>query len=515
MKKNEWERHGHKMNFSHDKNNVVTALYTEHLQENIDTFEVLFDKCSDVIKRKFTIGGENKIDIYIAYIDNMVNRDSVEEDMIKYLVYKMDDMPDENQFDYIKAKGLRTADLSEVITMEDVVQGVLSGDTILMVDGYKKAIKIASKGYPGRGVSENDSEVSVRGAKDSFVESIAINKVLIRRRIRDTKLKVEQMKIGVRSRTDVAIIYISDIAKEDLIEDIKNKLNDFVIDGILDSSMLEQLTESTWYSPFPQFQSTVRPDKTASAILEGRVAIVVDNSPYVLLIPTTANSFFQASDDYYSKWEVATFTRILRYLGAILAMTLPGLYIAITNFQPEMIPTSLALSFAAARQGVPFSVVFEVIIMELAFELLREAGIRLPGPMGNTIGIVGGLIIGDAAVSANLVSPIIVIVVALTAISSFAIPNEAFASAFRLTRYLIIFLSAWLGLYGFILGVIMVFTHLCSLESFGIPYLMPFDASGMEGEEEAADALVRFPIFKLRKRPIYAKEDEKIRLRKK
>lgn len=503
------------MDFSHDENNVVTTVYTEVLQENIDAFEVLFDKCADVIKRKFTIGGDNKVDIYIAYIDNLVNRDSIEEDMIKYLVYKMDNMPKEDQFAYIKAKGLRTADLSEVITMEDVVQGVLSGDTILMVDGYKKAIKIASKGFPGRSVSENDSEVSVRGSKDSFVESIAVNRVLIRRRIRDTKLKIEQVKVGVRSKTDVAIVYISDIAEEKLIEDIKNKIDDFIIDGILDSSMLEQLTESAWYSPFPQFQSTVRPDKTASAILEGRVAIVVDNSPFVLLLPTTANSFFQAADDYYNKWEIATFTRILRYIAALLAIGLPGLYIAIVNFQPEMIPTSLALSFAAARQGVPFSIVFEVIAMELAFELLREAGIRLPGPMGNTIGIVGGLIIGDAAVSANLVSPMIVIVVALTAISSFAIPNEAFASAFRLTRYLIIILSAWLGLYGSIIGIVLVFTHLSGLESFGIPYLMPFAPSGMEGEDGGADALIRFPIFKLRKRPIYSKEDEKIRFKKK
>jgi spore germination protein len=289
----------------------------------------------------------------------------------------------------------------------------------------------------------------------------------------------------------------------------------FIIDGILDSGILEQLTEDSWYSPFPQFQATERPDKVASSILEGRIAIIVDNSPFVMLLPTTVNSFFQAADDYNNRWEIATFTRCIRYIAAIIAMGLPGFYIAITNFQPEIIPTSLALSFAAARQGVPFSVVFEVILMEFAFELLREAGIRLPGPLGSTIGIVGGLIIGDAAVSANLVSPLIVIVVALTAIASFAIPNEAFASAFRLTRYLIIVLSAWLGLFGFICGFIIVLIHLSSLESFGIPYMMPFAASGTEEMDQTGDGMVRMPSFRLRKRPVFAKKSERTRLKKK
>lgn len=503
------------MKIIHDNNNVVTESLKTSLQENIDLYEVLFDKCSDVIKRKFTIGGVNKVDIYMSYVDIMVDRGLLEEDTLKNLVYMMDNMPSSDQFEYIMNKGLRTADTTEILTMEDVVQSVLAGDAIIMVDGYNKAIKIAIRGYPGRGVSEADTEVSVRGAKDSFTESMAINKVLIRRRIRDTKLKIEQVKIGVRSKTDVAIIYISDIAQDGIVEEIKTRMNDFVIDGILDSGILEQMTESGWHSPFPQFQSTVRPDKVASALLEGRVAVVVDNTPFILLLPTTVNSFFQAADDYYNRWEIVSITRIIRYLAAFIAIGLPGLYIAITNFQSELIPTSLALSFAAAREGVPFSVVFEVVFMELAFEILREAGIRLPGPMGNTIGIVGGLIIGDAAVSANIVSPIIVIVVALTAVSSFTIPNEAFATAFRLSRYLVIILSVWLGLYGFISAIVLILIHLSSLESFGIPYLMPYVASGLEGEESARDAIIRYPTFKLNKRPVYAKKEEQLRIKKK
>lgn len=503
------------MKIMHDSNNVILAPLMSSLKDNIDVYEVLFDKCADVIKRKFTIGGVNRIDIYMTYIDLLVDRKLLEEDTLKNLIYLLDDLPETDQFEYIMNKGLRTADASELITMEDIVQAVLSGDAVIMVDGFKKAIKIAIRGYPGRSVSETDTEVSVRGAKDSFVESMAINKVLIRRRIRDSKLKIEQIKVGVRSRTDVAIMYIQDIAEEGIVEEIKKRMNDFVIDGVLDSGMVEQLAEAHWHSPFPQFQSTVRPDKVASGILEGRIAVLIDNTPFILLLPTTANSFFQAADDYYNRWEIASFTRIIRYFAAFLAIALPGLYISIANFQSEMIPTSLTLSFAAAREGVPFSVVFEVIIMEVAFELLREAGIRLPGPMGNTIGIVGGLIIGDAAVSANLVSPIIVIIVALTAVASFTIPNEAFATAFRLSRYLVIVLSAWLGLYGFISALVLIFIHLSSLESFGIPYLMPYVASGLEGGEAARDAIIRYPTNELHKRPVYAKKDERVRLKKK
>lgn len=503
------------MDILHDEFNKITAKISTNLLENIDLLEALFVNCSDVIKRKFTIGHENKVDLYIIYIDGMVNKALLEEDAIKSLFYKMDDLPKENQFEYIKEKGIRTADITELITMEDITQSVLCGDTVILVNGYDKGLKIASRSYPNRGVPETQSEVVVRGSKEGFSEVLIINRSLIRRRIKDTKLKVKPLKIGVRSKTDISLMYIEDIVEEGLLDEIERRMNDFVIDGIFDSGMLEQLTESKWYSPFPQFQATERPDKAASAILEGRIAVLVDCSPMVLLLPTTLNSFFQASDDYYTRWEIATFTRILRYIAAILTITLPGFYISVINYQSEMIPTALALSFAAARDGVPFSVVFEVVLMEISFELLREAGIRLPGPMGNTIGIVGGLIIGDAAVSANLVSPIIVIVVALTAIASFTIPNESFAEAFRLSRYMIIILSAFLGFYGFLLGVMLVIIHLAGLKSFGIPYLMPYVAADITPHNETKDSIIRLPIFMQKRRPIYSNRMDKVRLRRK
>lgn len=500
------------MSLLHDEKNRITAKMSDQLNENIDTVCALFSNCVDFVKRKITVGKVNKIDVFIIYIDNMVKKELLEEVTVKDLFSSLTDLPAENPYAYIKDKVLQTLDISELITMNDVIENVLSGDTVIFVDGSDKAIKVSIRGMANRGVPTSENEVAIRGSKESFSEALSINRVLLRRRIKDTNFKIKQVKVGIRTHTDVAICYLEDVAKPEIVADIEDRLKKFIIDGIFDSGMLEQLTERNVYSPFPEFQSTERPDKAASAILEGRIAILVDNSPIALLLPTTLNSFFQASDDAYSRWEVATFTRILRYFSAVVSIVLPGLYIAVINYNAELLTSAMALSFAAARDGVPFSVLFEVIMMEVAFEILLEAGIRLPGPMGSTLGIVGGLIIGDAAVNANLVSPIVVIVIALTAISAFTVPNEPFSSAFRLVRYLIIALSAFLGLFGFVTGITLLLIHLGGLKSFGMPYMVPFAASGINEGTDTKDAIVRLPIRKLRRRPIFSKKKERTRL---
>jgi spore germination protein len=306
-----------------------------------------------------------------------------------------------------------------------------------------------------------------------------------------------------------------DLAEPRLVEKIKSRLNVYEIDGVLDSGVIEQLTEEKWYSPFPQFQSTRRPDRAAMSILEGKVVLIVDNSPVVLLLPTDVNSFLKTTDDYYNRFQMASFARLLRYVAAFFALTLPGFYLAVTNFHTQLLPTPLILSFWEARSGVPFPAALEVILMELAFEMLREAGVRLPGNMGNTIGIVGGLIIGQAAVEASLVSPIVVIVVAFTALCSFAIPNEEFAFAFRLLKFGIIGLSAWMGYFGFLVGIYVILIHMAGLKSFGISYLTPYVGSGRGMDQGEKDGLVRFPLRLLRLRPIYANPREKIKLKKK
>lgn len=294
---------------------------------------------------------------------------------------------------------------------------------------------------------------------------------------------------------------------------MERRLDRFTIDGVQDIGMIQQLSEKYWYSPFPQFQSTQRPDRAAMAILEGRMVVLMDNSPEVLIFPTDYNSFIKTADDYYNRWEIASFTRILRYIASFLAMVLPGLYLAVTNFHTQILPTQLLMSFAAARQGVPFPGVVELLLMEISFELLREAGIRLPGVMGNTIGIVGGLIIGQAAVDANIVSPMVVIVVAFTALCSFAIPNEEFATAFRLLKFVFIGLCAAWGFYGFLVGLLFLLVHLSQLESFGLPYFTPFVGADLNGNADEEDSFVRPPSALLKRRPVYANDKNRVRLR--
>ena len=269
--------------------------------------------------------------------------------------------------------------------------------------------------------------------------------------------------------------------------------------------------EKKWQEIFPIYQATTRPDKAAAALVEGRVVVVFDNSPEVIIAPATINTLFQTADDYYNRWPVATFARMIRYVAAFIAVGLPGLYIAITCYHRELIPDKLLYAIADARSQLSFPVVVEVLIMELLFELLREAGIRLPSQLGNTIGVVGGLIVGQSAVEAGIVSTMVVIVVALTAIASFAIPNEAFASVFRLLKFVIIITSALYGILGFILAMLVLVFHLASLDSFGVPYMSPVVTCAYTGEGYK-DFVVRAPIKKMINRPKWSNPDERRRL---
>ena len=485
------------------------------LQENIRVYKEIFSDCADIKMREMALGKEQNVGCFVAYIEVTGGSAIFEKSMIGNLLNSLGNCSKEEIWKRLNENALGLSDVSPFETMEEAADGMLTGDTILFVDGYDKALKIPDKGYPGMGVSEADSEKVIRGSNEGFTDSVKTNTALIRKRVRSPKVKVREIKAGVRSKTNVDLVYIDDLIYPDVLTEIERRLDGYEIDGVLDSGIIEQLAEEKWYSPFPQFQTTQRPDRAAMAILEGRIVLLSDNSPVALILPTDYNSFIQTSDDYYSRWEIASFGRMLRFIASFFAMTLPGLYLAVCNFHTQILPTTLVLSFAAARQGVPFPGVVEVLLMELSFELLREAGVRLPGAMGNTIGIVGGLIIGQAAVEANLVSPIVVIVVAFTALCSFAIPNEEFATAFRLLKFAFIGMSAWLGFFGFLLTLLALLIHLSHLHSFGIPYLMPFVGADVTGYEDERDSFVRIPIFLLKRRPIFAKRNNRVKLRRK
>lgn len=489
------------------------------INKNIEYLENVFKDCGDVVKRKFTAGKKQEISLYIIYVDVMTDRNVIDESVMESLIIKIRQVKydynfnEDTIFDAVKNGSITTADFKETYDLKQITNEILSGNTVLFVDGFEKALIISTKGFPRRSVSTADTEVVVQGSKEAFTETFRVNTVLIRRRLKDENLKIKQMVIGRRSKTDIAIIYIKDIAREEILKELEKRLKTIEIDAILDSGYIEQFIEDDWISPFPQVQLTERPDKVASALLEGRIAIVVDNTPFVMIVPAVLASFYQSAEDYYQRFQIMSLTRIIRYIAGFLAFSLPGFYIAVSLYHPSMIPMELIFKMSEARQFVPIPTVLEVLLMELAFETLREAGIRLPAAIGSTLGIVGGIIIGQAAVEAGLVSPLVVIIISLTGICSFAIPNIALVSAYRIIKYLIIILSSLLGLFGFWIGLIFCLIHLVTLKSFGIPYLYPFVSTTSRNFAELKDTFLKFPIFFLKKRPIFAKKSQRTRLR--
>ena len=484
-----------------------------NLRENEKYLRSRLENCSDILIRPMRLGDKHKVDCLMVYIEVAVSNMMLDDSALGKMINHFWEISPEDIQEFVRHNSLGIADVKKLENLDESIDAMLAGNAVFFIDGYDKAMKISSKGYPSTGVMEAESEKVLRGSREGFSDSVKSNSALVRKRLRDTRLKVEEYKIGVRSHTLTQVLYMDDLVHEGLLEEVKERLEEFQIDGILDSGMLEQLTEDVWYSPFPQYQTTERPDRAVQEILNGKVVILCDNSPEALILPGNFNSFMESSEDWYHRFEMASFLRILRYLAVIMATVLPGLYLAVIRFHTQILPSALILSFAEAREGVPFSSVVELIFLELAFELIREAGVRVPGSLGNAIGIVGGLVIGQAAVEANLVSPIVVMIVALTALGSMTVPNEEFAAAFRLVKYGFLILGGYLGIYGIVLGVYLVIGHLAGLISFGIPYLVPFIKKEQKGSR--GEGVWRVPLRKRVLRPLYAREEQKIRLKRK
>lgn len=485
---------------------------SNQIKENEAYVREQCEKCDDIIIRPMRLGNEKKVECLVVYLEVAVNNMLLEDSVIGKLMNHFWEISPGQMKEFLEYNSLGISDVQELTTMEEAFTAMLAGNAIFFMDGYEKAMKIGSKGYPGLSVTESDEKV-LRGSKEGFTDAVKTNSALIRKRLRDTVMKVEQMELGVRSHTVVQLLYVEDLVQEELLGEIKKRLDSFEIDGVMDSGVIEQLTEEVWYSPFPQFQTTQRPDRAAMELLNGRIVLLCDNTPMALLLPTTFHSFMQVSEDQYNRFEMVTFLRMLRYLAVMAAALLPGLYLAAIRFHTQVLPTNLILSFAEARSGVPFSSIIELLFLELSFELIREAGVRMPGSLGNAIGIVGGLIIGQAAVSANLVSPIVVMIVALTALGSLAIPSEEFSSPFRLLKYLFLFGGGYLGIYGIVLGLYLLLGHLAGLLSFQVPYLTPFVKK--EGTRGQGDGIFRKPMRRMYRRPVFARKEQKIRLREK
>lgn len=487
------------------------------LEENITAITgVMGVDNVDVIVRKFIIGTKPEpTPAAIIYIDGLANTTVQQFSIIQPLLYlgnlRKDEaeITPENLANYIRYCLISTPNSSEATTRQDVINKIITGDTAILVEGLTQAIVIDTKSWEHRGVSDPKTESSVRGPHEAFTETIRVNTALIRRRIRSPHLRIDMMRIGRRSHTDVAVIWIDGITNPNYVHEVKKRLNAVDVDILPYEGMLEEYIEDNPFSPFPQVQITERPDRVAAAISEGRVAILIDGNPMAQIVPTTFSTYFQTGEDYTERWMYASLLRILRLFSLINSSLLPALYIAITNYHQEMLPTPLALAFAAARENVPLPAFIEALIMVLALELVREAGLRLPSPVGSTVGIVGALLLGEAAVSANLASPIMVIVVALSGLSSFILPQYSQGLVLRFLVYPFILLSAGWGLFGMTAGIMVVIIHLSNLTSLGVPYLEPL----WRPTQAFRDTFLRVPMWLMQKRPSFLRPRDQLRQR--
>ncbi len=474
----------------------MSQLIGTNLQNNLRSIKEAIGNSDDIVFREFGIGENGGgIDAAVLFTDGLVDTKSVQDFIMETLLIDIQNI-DITKKDI--ADILTVGNMQQVTDFDTLFTRLLSGAAILLLDGYAQSFSISMSGFKDRGVTEAAGETVIRGPKEAFSETIRTNSALIRRKIKDPNLWLETRQIGRVTKTDVSIMYINGIVNDKVVEEVRKRLERIDIDGILESGYIEELIQDETYSPFPTMYNSERPDVIAAELLEGKVAILVDGTPHVLVVPALFISFLQSPEDYYQRADISSLLRILRFIGIFIALLGPSLYIAITTFHQEMIPTQLLISLAAQREGIPFPAFIEALMMEITFEILREAGVRMPRAIGQAISIVGTLVIGQAAVEAGIVSASMVIVVSITAISSFVIPAINMTISFRMVRFPLMGLAASFGLFGIIVGIIALVLHLCSLRTFGVPYMSPFGPFILADQK---DTLFRLPHWAMFSRP--------------
>ncbi|WP_372633155.1 spore germination protein [Cohnella sp.] len=459
------------------------------LTKNIAILESLFSDTSDLTVRFLEIKNLSR-QAALVYLEGLSDKDMINNHILRPLIQISDEASAEIP--------VSIGQVRKENNWGRLEEAILEGRSVLLIDQREEAYILGTQGWPQRAVSTPHVEHSIKGAQQALVETSIQNIALIRRYIQNRELKNKIVQVGTRSKTKISILYLEDLANPDLLETLLGRIQKINVDGILNSGELAEWIEDNPHSPFPQFLITERPDIAAAHILQSRFVIVVDGSPNVIIAPASFTMFFSSMDDYGSNWVVESFIRLQRYFGFFIALLLPAFYIAVISFNYEIIPLKLLLSVGESRGRVPFPSLIEALIMEFAIEMMREAGIRLPSPIGQTIGVVGGIIIGQAAVQAGIVSNIMVIIVALTAIASFILPSYEMASGIRLVRFPMMLLASQFGVFGIMIGLLILIAHFISLESLGTPFGSPVAPIHFA---DLKDSFIRFPMWKIMKIP--------------
>lgn len=467
------------------------------LDENIKNFTCKLGIKNPPIIKKFFIGKNSPTQAAIIYMNGITNKDIIDRDILKPLMVNIEEDISEYEevSSYLCERYIYMSNTFVEKDIDKVIDNIKRGKTAIVINNVLDFIIVDTTGGNIRDISEPKNESSIRGSREGFVENLETNLSIIKRIIKDNNLSIETFTIGRRSQTDISIIYIDDIADKDIVNDIRNKISAIDVDSILDTGVIEQLIEKHTYTLFPQVLTTERPDRVVANIMEGRLAIIMDGTPYSIILPVIFTDFFQGVEDYYERTVLSSFIRSLRIISVYLVITLPSIYLTFIRYNAELIPLKFVIPIIQSRKGIPFTPLLEIISMEIVLEFLREGGLRLPSKIGQTLSVVGGFIIGDAAVRARIVSPTTIVVVGVAAIGTFVIPNYEMSLSIRLLRFPMLILTNFLGVLGIATGWYIIMINLHSIDSFGVPYF------SINKYEDIKDILVRVPLGKMNKRP--------------
>ena len=471
-----------------------------NINENLEYVKTKYNTLinSDIIVREFILNARgNQYKAFLLYIDGMVDSQILNDFVLESLMLRnrnnlfngeqnriisesttnnvtIRKVKKFNLADYIESCLIPQNSITQESSFDDIFSGINSGNCALFVDTLSVCFDIDVKGFKQRSISQPENEIVIKGPHEAFVENLRTNTSLLRRFTNNENLTIENVKVGKITKTNCAVCYIKDITNDNLVAEAKYRLNNLEIDSLLSAGELEQLLTDTNVLGIPKILVSERPDTAVKALLQGRVVIIVNGSPYALILPAILIDFLSSPEDTNLKTVFGNFLKVIRIISAFFALLLPGLYIAITSFHREIIPTELLYSILSSRQSVPFPIILEILTMEISFEIIREAGLRVPSPIGPTLGIVGALVLGQAAVSAGIVSPILIIIIAMTGISSFAIPDYSFSFHLRFFRFGFILLGFLSGFLGIGIGIFIYLSELCDLETFGVSYTAPY-----------------------------------------
>lgn len=498
FKKNKQEEQLSASMQSDNSNIQLEGMLSNCLEDNIAQFHNIFGQDTTIKFRKFENQKNPKVKCCLLFVDGMINNILINEHIIEPILLNPQISEKSNLLDTLSEKVLFTNDIIKMNEVTKLIAEVLSGNTVLLVDGCSYGLSLSTRGWTTRSIAEPTAEKVLSGPREGFNEAIIINLSLIRRKLCNPNLKFEFMTLGKQTQTKIAVCYIEGIANKQVLKDLKKRLNSISIDGILDTNYIEELIKDSPLSPFKTTGSTERPDIVAAKLLEGRVGIVVDGTPVVLTAPFFFIEYFQSNDDYYSNFYVGTFGRWLRFLGFLTTLSLPAVYLSLVTYHPELLPTRFLLNLSEARLELPFPTLFEMILLIFSFELILESGAKVPSNFGQTLSILGGLILGQAAVDAKLVSIPVVIIVAFTGVTGLMIPH--LKSPVLLLRILWLLLASILGFPGYLLGVIGVMIHLSAIKTFGFPYLSSLSKSF---SQRCQDTFIRSPWFFMKLRPSF------------